>query len=99
MIGGGGGGGVKVVLNGKFTWKHACFCAFIFEILNYTKAQKHARFHVFSRHLVPLFTPLHHNVKESILKAGKAYTTILLQANYISSLKFIIISWRPEIKN
>ena len=41
----GGGGGGELV-NGIFTWKHACFCVFMFKI--YMKAQKHACFHVFS---------------------------------------------------
>ena len=36
-------GGVKVGNKWKFTYKHACSCAFMFKI-----AQKHAGFYVFS---------------------------------------------------
>ena len=40
-MGGGGGKGKGRGLNEKFTWKHACFCAFMFRI--YMKAQKAER--------------------------------------------------------
>ena len=42
-----------VAINGENTWKHACFCAFMFKI--YMKAQKHACFKHFL-HLVPPIT-------------------------------------------
>ena len=54
--------GAKV---GKFTWKHACFCAFMFKI--YKKAQKHTRFHVFSPFRASFYPPLplHHSGRGS----------------------------------
>ena len=55
------GGGVKVGTEGKFTWKHACFCAFMF--INLHKSTKHARFHIFFPFIG---SPLHQNGKGSV---------------------------------
>ena len=80
--------GVKVGTTWKFTWKHACFCAVNFKI--YTKAQKHARFHVFSPFSAYFYSPLHHygNNSKGLWMAG----VCVYLPTLISSAWFGIIS-------
>ena len=72
-------------LNEKFTWKHACFCAFVFKI--YMKAQKHV-FHVFFPISASFYFSLHHNGKGS----NPYYSTQYRLQNHRSNTKMKVFS-------
>ena len=60
---------------GKNTWKHACFCAFMY-IFN-EEAQKHACFHVFSSFRAHLY-PHYIIMDKGLLEVDKYTHTCIL---------------------
>ena len=70
-----------------FTWKHACFWAFMLKI--YMEAQKYARFHVFSPFSASFYPPL---------LPGRAPKRVKLFINQVHTLDFDSAEQRKAVQ-